>query len=222
LALVASALATIWQDDLAAKVETRVAELGDDQYEVRERAMEELRALGPEIEEHLRRHADRNRDPEIGARLASLLSWVEDERIRRALSFRVERDESGALKVGFVNGSKLSLFILKTRYGNGFSITRIHADGTHRGRLGGRMSTGCNLQPQDFVRLAPGEVLEVERIEGAENLDRLVGLELSYRFSRAAYVARCRRCSVGHADPSSPWNLAMELEVASAWKAEPR
>lgn len=220
--MVALVLAPTWQDALAAKVESRVADLGDDDYEARERAMDELRALGPEIGEHLRRHAERNRDPEIGARLASLLSWVEDEQFRRALSFRVDRDESGALRVNFVNGSRQALYILKTRYGNGFSITRIHADGTHRSRLGGRTSTGCNLQPQDFVRLAPSEAFEVERIEGAENLDQLVGLDLSYRFSRAAYLARCRHCSGGHADPSSPWNLAIEFEVRSDWKAEGR
>lgn len=183
-----------------------VAQLGAEDYEVREAAMAALRERGPDELDALRPHLG-SRDPEIAARVAVLVEEFELRRLLDLLDVKVD-SEGLEFQVTVTNRSSRAVVLQRTAW----RVWITYADGNFGGRYGGSRSNGCTLRDEDFLELAPGEARTVATA-GIGRHEEVVSVSATYSYSRDAYVARCGRGCRHHDEPERPWNRAPEIEL---------
>ena len=199
-------------------IEETIRQLGAEDYQDREQAMQVIAKLGQAAEAKLRPNLN-DSDPEIAARVDLLLQAIEWSTRRKRLVFDVTLD-GGDHVVTLTNNTRWPFLFLKGPW-SGFNISPKYSDGTRMGSAGGRWSNHgtCVLSEDDFVELGPGQTMEVARVKPVRDA-AVVSIHSTYSYTPREYTRNCNRTCRHHDNPAWAWNRALDIHLAAHWKPD--
>jgi hypothetical protein len=221
------------------EVDQLVADLGDDNVQIRDRAVSELLRRGREARAALE-GARSSQDLEVRARARDILNRTSPLQILFEFDpERADANETLNLSLRLINESNEEAVFFS--YGISTRIVLLQLfeaprEGTIVFDGCSIRRTGCRLSEDDFVRVAPGcgfrrshrPIHTREADVGPEIRSRFPNIHFwkaelagsykvvaSYRFDRAAYKSRCAKGCPDHDDPRKLWNRCSSYPTES-------